>query len=217
MGYYKETDNVYSQEYYVIQEETDKVSYPNNIRLIEKTPIVIINNESINFNLKNYILYNYDYNISEENIIETEIMERDLIKEETTKTFIKPEIANRQSNYSKIRIKIDFGDDSSIISNKPLTYKGKDSWDIINHHYSFSDKKFFEKNFNGKIIITINNIENLKDIIIIPFKIEKLSAATRGIKMDLISANLTNDNNISFTFNILNDNQIVFATNKENS
>jgi hypothetical protein len=216
MSYYIEGVNVYEEDYYVIRENSDIITYSDNVRYIRKTPIVIINNEDITFNFKNYILYNYDYSIIEELKRSETGIERVFSKEKSENTSIKTEKSSFESKYSKIKIKIDFGDNTNKTLIKSLTPSGKNSWDIITHHYNFTDKKYFDKEekYIGEIRISINNVENLKDIVIIPFTIGKASSTIEGLKMNLLSANLTNDNKISFTFNVLNDNQIVFANTK---
>lgn len=231
MGYYKESDNVYEEDYYVVNDSNDIISYVNGYRRILKNPIVIFNNENINFNFENYILYEYNYVISTENNIKDNEKKVELEKNDG---LLEKEGSIKKSPYPQIKIKIEFGDDTSEILDKPLTYKNKETWNQVTHHYEFKDEKFFEetnekdsldkdieaifgKSYKSKIIITINNVINIKDTIVIPFDIEKSSSSINGRKMDLISANLTNNNNISFTFNIVNDKQIVFATNKKNS
>lgn len=212
MGYYTETDNIYGEEYYIIRENEDKISYISKIRIVEKPQIVIINNEDITFNLKNYVLNYYESIISSQ--------KEEGLKVEKSNEYIIVEKSEKPSPYEKIKIKIDFGDGHKANLVKPLTHKelilnGSSDWSIIKHHYSFNDKKYFEK--INYIVIEVKNIEGLIDKIVIPFTILSSLAADYNLKMDLLSANLTNDNNISFVFNILNNNQIVFASNKEDS
>lgn len=230
MGYYKESKNVYEEDYYVVREDDDIISYVNNSRQILKTPIIIFNNESINFNFKNYRLFDYKWIIKEE---ENANEQGNLFISENNIELIETEGALKMSPFQQIKIKIDYGDNKSEILNKPLVYRGENQWDAISHHYEISDTHFFDekepddidniiektfgKKYISKILITLSNILNLKDTIIIPFDIENLSSAANGIKMELLSANLTNDNNISFAFNIINDKQVVFASNKEKS
>lgn len=212
MGYYKESDNVYAEEYNVIREVSDKISYISEIRVIEKPQIIIINNEDITFNLEKYVLTYYKSIISSQ--------KEEGLKAENTDDYVIVEKSEKVSPYEKIKIKIDFGDGNKKTLIKPLTHKefilnGTSNWASVKHHYSFNDKKYFDS--IQYIIIEIKNIEGIVDKIIIPFTILSSLAADYDLKMDLLSANLTNDNNVSFIFNILNNNQIVFTTNKENS
>ena len=231
MGYYKESNNVYEENYYVTNDNEDIVFYMDGHRQIIKSPIVIFNNENIKFNFQNYALRDYEYVISAEDTLADKNKKVQL---EESKKLLKQEGLARKCEHQQIRIKIEFGDDQTVILNKPLTYKEIEAWDKIDHHYEFKDKKFFEDNgerdaidlqiesifgkrYVGKIVITLNNILNTRDVVIIPFNIEKSSSSINGKKMELISANLTNDNNVAFTFNIVNDKQIVFASKKKNS
>jgi hypothetical protein len=212
MGYYKETDNVYADEYNVIRDNNEIISYSAGIRIITKPTIVLINNESLKFNFEKYILTYYTKALADENI--------NIISNEIKNKAISVENAEKISPYDKIKIKIDFGDGNKEVLSKPLTHKeyilyGNDTWYSTTHFYSFNDKKYFE-NINY-ITAEIRNIEGIVDKVVIPFIVLNSSAADYNVKLDLISANLTNSNDISFVFNILNDNQIVFATNKENS
>ena len=209
MGYYTEADNVYSDTYNVVRKDTDIIEYVDNTRIIHKPSIIIINNENIIFNFNNYNLY---YN---EMLLATEALEY-LRAENLSKLEI--EKSNKKSPYGKIKIEIDYGDGNNETLNKPLTYKSEkmfDAWTITEHFYNFTDKKYFE-NVNY-ITFIIKNIEGIKDKIIIPFIILNSDAINYNVKMDLISANLTNDNRTSFVFNIINDNQLIFATDKKKS
>ena len=209
MGYYTETINTYSNEYNVIREQNDIIEYIDGIRIVTKPAIVIINSENIKFNFDDYALYYYDkVLVSQSNDCFTT---KDNKKIETEKSGLK-------SPYEKIKIKIDYGDGCKETLTKPLTHKkfiltGDDNWSNTEHFYNFNDEKYF----NGihYIIFTIKNLEGIKDKVIIPFTILNSIAANYNIKMDLVSANLTNDNNVSFVFNIPGDNQIVFASNKK--
>ena len=212
MGYYIEGTDIYSDEYAVIRENTDIIEYDSKLRIITKPEIIIINNEKITFNFKNYKLSYYTMALAsqEDKLFETEEKEKRIIETENTETL---------SPYEKIKIKINFGDGVKQTLNKPLTHKNyilkKDEiWDSTEHFYSFEDEKYY--NGQQNIIIEIKNIEGITDKIIIPFTVLNTTASEYNVKMDLISANLTNDNNVSFVFNILNDNQLVFATNKQN-
>lgn len=212
MGYYIEGNDIYSNEYIVIRESTDIVEYDSKLRIIYKPEIIIINNEKITFNFENYKLSYYNAALTTQNgeLLETLGEEKNVIKLENSESL---------SPYEKIKIKINFGDDNKKILSKSLTHKNyilkkNEKWDSIEHFYSFNDEKYY----NGKqyIVIEIKNIEGITDKIIIPFTVLNTVASEYNVKMDLVSANLTNDNDVSFVFNILNDNQLVFATNKQN-
>lgn len=212
MGYYIEGTDIYSDEYMVIRESTDIIEYDSKLRIITKPEIIIINNEKITFNFENYKLSYYTMALASQvnKLFETEEKEKRIIETENTEAL---------SPYEKIKIKINFGDGLKQTLDKPLTYKNyilkKDEiWDSTEHFYSFEDEKYY----NGKqhIVIEIKNIEGITDKIIIPFTVLNTVASEYNVKMDLVSANLTNDNDVSFVFNILNDNQLVFATNKQN-
>ena len=212
MGYYIEGTDIYSDEYAVIREITDIIEYDSKLRIITKPEIIIINNEKITFNFKNYKLSYYTMALAsqEDKLFETEEKEKRIIETENTETL---------SPYEKIKIKINFGDGVKQTLNKPLTHKNyilkKDEiWDSTEHFYSFEDEKYY--NDKQHIVIEIKNIEGITDKIIIPFTVLNTVASEYNVKMDLISANLTNDNDVSFVFNILNDNQLVFASNKQN-
>jgi hypothetical protein len=212
MGYYIEDTDIYSDEYMVIRESTDIIEYGSKLRIITKPEIIIINNEKITFNFENYKLSYYTMALASQvnKLFETEEKEKRIIETENTETL---------SPYEKIKIKINFGDGLKQTLDKPLTHKNyilkKDEiWDSTEHFYSFEDEKYY--NSKQHIIIEIKNIEGIMDKIIIPFTVLNTVASEYNVKMDLISANLTNDNNISFVFNILNDNQLVFASNKQN-
>lgn len=211
MGYYIEATNIYSNEYDVMRESDDTIEYIDGIRVVTKPAIVIINGEAIKFNFNNYTLYYYDKMLATES--KDYLSTQDNKKIETEKSGVK-------SPYDKIKIKINYGDGDTETLIKPLTHKkymltGDDDWSSVEHFYNFNDEKYF----NGIRYITFNikNLEGLEDKIIIPFTILTSVAANYNIKMDLISANLTNDNNVSFVFNIVGDNQIVFATDKKKS
>lgn len=213
MGYYIEGNDIYSNEYIVIRESTDIVEYDSKLRIIYKPEIIIINNEKITFNFENYKLSYYNAALTTQNgeLLETLGEEKNVIKLENSESL---------SPYEKIKIKINFGDDNKEILSKSLTHKNyilkkNEKWDSIEHFYSFNGEKYY----NGKqyIVIEIKNIEGITDKIIIPFTVLNTVASEYNVKMDLVSANLTNDNDVSFVFNILNDNQLVFATNKQNS
>lgn len=213
MGYYIEGIGIYSDEYTVIRENTDNVEYDSKLRIITKPEIIIINNEKITFNFENYKLSYYTIGLKAQT---DELFET----EEDEKRIIEVENAESLSPYEKIKIKINFGDGNNKTISKPLTHKNyilkKDTnWDSVEHFYSFEEEKYY----NGQqyIIIVIKNIEGITDKIIIPFKVFNTAVSEYNIKMDLISANLTNDNNISFIFNVGNENQLVFASIKENS
>lgn len=212
MGYYIEGTDIYSDEYAVIRENTDIIEYDSKLRIITKPEIIIINNEKITFNFENYKLSYYTMALASQvnKLFETEEKQKRIIETENTETL---------SPYEKIKIKINFGDGVKQTLSKPLTYKNyilkKDEiWDSTEHFYSFEDEKYY--NGQQNIIIEIKNIEGITDKIIIPFTVLNTVASEYNVKMDLISANLTNDNNVSFVFNILNDNQLVFASNKQN-
>ena len=184
MGYYVDKTNFYSEIYNVVREDNDIIDYSANGRIITKNKIIIINNELITFNLEKYDLY---------------YIEQD----------------EKKSPYGKIKIKVDFGDGQNNLSVKPLSHKNfilgnTTSWCTIEHFYSFKEKEYFEK--EGKIIFEIKNIEGLCDTIIIPFELINSSVNSYNAKLDLMSANLTNDNNISFVFNNVQDNQLIFAS-----
>ena len=209
MGYYTETDNVYSDTCNIFREDTDVVEYVDGTRIIHKPAIIIINNENIIFNFDNYNLY------YSEMLLATEVPEY-LRAEDLSKLEI--EKSNKKSPYGKIKIEIDYGDGSNEVLNKPLIYKFEETsntWSSTEHFYNFTDKKYFE-NINY-ITFIIKNIEGIKDKVIIPFTILTSAAVTYNVKMDLISANLTNDNNTSFVFNMVNNNQLVFAIDKKKS
>lgn len=213
MGYYIEDTDIYSDEYMVIRESTDIIEYDSKLRIITKPEIIIINNEKITFNFENYKLSYYNAALTTQNgeLLETLGEEKNVIKLENSESL---------SPYEKIKIKINFGDNNKEILSKSLTHKNyilkkNEKWDSVEHFYSFDDEEYY----NGKqyIIIEIKNIEGITDKIIIPFTVLNTVASEYNVKMDLVSANLTNDNDVSFVFNILNDNQLVFASNKEDS
>lgn len=211
MGYYTEATNIYSNEYIVMRESDDTIEYIDGIRVVTKPAIVIINGEAIKFNFNNYTLYYYNKMLATES--KDYLSTQDNKKIETEKSGVK-------SPYDKIKIKINYGDGATETLIKPLTHKkymltGDNDWSSVEHFYNFNDEKYF----NGiqYIIFNIKNLEGLEDKIIIPFTILTSVAANYNIKMDLISANLTNDNDVSFVFNIVGDNQIVFATDKKKS
>lgn len=209
MGYYVDKTNFYSEIYNVVREDNDIIDYSTNGRIITKNKIIIINNESITFNLEKYDLYYIT-----KHIIKEEIDKK--ISSEKINPFI-IEQSGKKSPYDKIKIKVDFGDGQHDLLVKPLSHKNfilgnKTSWCTIEHFYSFKEKEYFEK--GGKIIFEIKNIEGLCDIIIIPFELINSSVNNYNAKLDLMSANLTNDNNISFVFNNVQDNQLIFASTK---
>lgn len=211
MGYYIESTNIYSDEYNIVREYNDVIEYIDGIRVVTKPAVVIINNENIKFNFDDYILYYYDKMLIAQN-------SKYLSTQDDKK--IKVGNADFKSPYDKIKIKIDYGDGNKETLIKPLTHSkyiltGDNNWSNVTHFYSFNDKKYFEG--TQYITFIIKNIEGIVDKVIIPFTILTSNAANYNIKMDLVSANLTNDNNVSFVFNILGDNQLVFATNKKNS
>lgn len=115
------------------------------------------------------------------------------------------------SQYDKIKIKIDFGDGKKNLLIKPLNSRGG-TWDIIEHFYSIDDKETIET--GNKITIEIKNIEGLTDNIVIPFEILKSESTSYNVALELLNANLTNDNKISFIFNNIQDNQVILASTK---
>ena len=68
MGYYTETDNVYTEEYNVVRDNNESISYFSGVRVITKPAIILINNENLKFNFEKYILTYYTKALSDENI-----------------------------------------------------------------------------------------------------------------------------------------------------
>lgn len=207
MGYYTEAANIYKDEYNVIREQTDDIKYSDGLRIVTKPAIVIIDNENIRFNFKDYDLCYFDKMLATQ-------------KDEYlgTENLYKIELENSaaKSPYSKIKIMIDYGDDKKETLFKPLNRTNSndlDDWAHVDHFYNFNDKKYYEG--THYITFIIKNIEGLTDKIIIPFTVLNTLAANYNVRMDLISANLTNDNNVAFVFNVVGDNQIVFASLKK--
>ena len=207
MGYYTEAANIYKNEYNVIKEEDDVIEYSDVMRIITKPAIVIINNENIQFNFDSYNLHYFDKKLATQ--------KGEYLSSEDSRK-IELEGSDIKSPYTKIKIKIDYGDGKKEILSKPLNYTNfskLNDWACTEHFYNFNDKKYYEG--THYITFIIKNIEGLTDKIIIPFTVLNTQAVNYNVKMDLISANLTNDNNVSFVFNIVGDNQIVFASLKK--
>lgn len=118
------------------------------------------------------------------------------------------------SPYKKNNIKIYYGDGDKDILISPLTNTTK-KWDEIEHIFNFDEDDNIEE--EKEIIIEIKNIENLKKVIKIPYKVVISEDISNGLELDLLDINLTNDNKMVFIFQNNIDKQIILANEIENS
>lgn len=103
---------------------------------------------------------------------------------------------------STIKIVIDWGDGKSDSISPPFVKKGSsintkyDPWTTISHTYSLNS----ENNELSLVIYVYNSINDCL-IITVPIIIQFQSLLDSGAKLVLVSANITNDNKVSYVLN----------------
>lgn len=187
MGYYH--NNIYSDKIYIYNN--------NNVNNIK-----IVNNESISFHFSNFIVHSPVFFLSDEE-------ENNFISEDELYN-IESETSNVGDDIYKNKIIIDYGDGTI-----EKLYNFDKVPESVEHLFSFQDEADFNstKQINIKIYTVFNSFEE----IIINYTIEKQSLQQYGFDLKILSANITNNKEIAYSFNNTSKNEIFFASTKKNN
>lgn len=187
MGYYH--NNKYSDKIYI---------YNNN----NVDNIKIVNNESVSFHFSNFIVHSPVFFLSDEE-------ENNFISEDRTYN-IESETSNVGDDIYKNKIIIDYGDGTT-----EKLYNFDKAPETVEHLFSFQDETDF--NTNKQIIIKIYTVFNSFEEVIINYTVDKQSLQQYGFDLKILSANITNNKEIAYSFNNTSKNEIFFASTKKNN
>jgi hypothetical protein len=174
--------------------------------------IILINNENTVFDFSNYT-QNREMNA----IIKENIPNRNVFTEKETNLLV--ENSGLAIKDCLFKIIIDYKDGTIESLNKPDN--NSTDWLKTTHKFSFTGDEYYNLSSDVStwptIDISLYNLYGFKDEISIPFKLKKASFNQSNTKLNLISANIRNDNKIAYTFLDENTNQIILTTSNFNS
>lgn len=188
MGYY------YENTYY------DEIQICNNNDNVDD--IKIVNNESISFHFSKFIVHSPVFFLSDEE-------ENNFISEDKN-YYIEAETSNVGDDIYKNKIVIDYGDGTT-----EKLYNFDKAPETVDHLFSFQNETDF--NTDKQIIIKIYTVFNSVEKVIINYTVAKQSLQQYGFDLKILSANITNNKEIAYSFNNTSKNEIFFASTKKNN